>query len=660
MTAYPHLLQPFSLGSLTLKSRVVMGAMHTGLEERGDWAAAARFYARRAQGGVGLILTGGVAPNPEGAVFPGACRLDTAQDVANHTEITAAVHAEGGLIAMQILHAGRYARGADCVSASAIKSPISPFAPIALDETGIEKQIADIAACALRAQEAGYDGVEVMGSEGYFLNQFTAPRVNRRTDGWGGSPAARMRLPLAVVDRIRKAVGRDFMVIYRISLADLVPDGSLWEDTVALAKALAPQVDLFTSGFGWHESRVPTIAASVPRGAFVGLTARLRQNVSVPVVAANRINTPELAEAILANGQADLVALARPLLADPDFVAKTRAGRSAAIAPCIACNQACLDHTFAGKLATCLVNPAACREAEYDPTPAARALTIAVVGGGAAGMACAITAAKRGQKVVLFEQAKSLGGQMNLAARVPGKEEFAGLLAWFEHQLLDAGVELRLGQSATPETLRGFDKVVLATGLIPRRLDLMGTQNAPDYAQMLMGRPLGQRVAVIGAGGIGFDVATALVTQGPQNWARDWGLGDPSTREGGLSDPAPVQSGRQVWLLQRKAEKPGKGLGKTTGWIHRAHLAAKGVQMWGGVTYQHFDAQGLHILRDGQPQILPVDDVVICTGQDADVTLATALTAAQIPHHLIGGAADPREIDAKRAIDEGTRLGLSI
>ena len=660
MTAYPHLLQPFPLGALTLKSRVVMGAMHTGLEERGDWAAAARFYSRRALGGVGLIITGGVAPNPEGAVFPDACGLYSAQDVANHRQITSAVHAEGGLIAMQILHAGRYARGADCVSSSAIKSPISPFAPIALDETGIEKQIADIAACALRAQEAGYDGVEVMGSEGYFLNQFTAPRVNRRTDGWGGAPAARMRLPLAVVDRIRKVVGRDFLLIYRISLADLVPDGSLWEDTAALARALEPQVDLFTSGFGWHESRVPTIAASVPRGAFVGLTARLRQDVSVPVVAANRINTPELAEAILAHGQADLVALARPLLADPDFVAKARAGKPTAIAPCIACNQACLDHTFAGKRATCLVNPAACREAEYDPTPAARPLTIAVVGGGAAGMACAATAAKRGHKVVLFEQASTLGGQMQLAARVPGKEEFTGLLAWFEHQLSEADVDLRLGQSATPETLRGFDKVVLATGLIPRRLDLAGTKNAPDYAQMLQGAPLGPNVAVIGAGGIGFDVATALVTQGAQNWSKEWGLGDPAITAGGLADPTPTAPTRKVWLLQRKAEKPGKGLGKTTGWIHRAHLAAKGVQMWGGVTYDHFDAQGLHILRDGQPQILPVNDVVICAGQDANLTLAHALTAAQIPYHLIGGAADPQKIDAKRAIDEGTRLGLSL
>ena len=660
MTAYPHLLQPFPLGARMLKSRVVMGAMHTGLEERGDWAAAARFYARRAQGGVGLIITGGVAPNPEGAVLPGACGLYTAQDVANHRQITSAVHAEGGLIAMQILHAGRYARGADCVSSSAIKSPISPFAPIALDESGIEKQIADIAACALRAQDAGYDGVEVMGSEGYFLNQFTAPRVNRRTDGWGGSPAARMRLPLAVVDRIRKVVRPDFLVIYRISLADLVPDGSLWEDTAALARAMEPQVDLFTSGFGWHESRVPTIAASVPRGAFVGLTARLRQDVSVPVVAANRINTPELAEAILAKGQADLVALARPLLADPDFVAKARAGKPTAIAPCIACNQACLDHTFAGKRATCLVNPAACREAEYDPTPAAHPLTIAVVGGGAAGMACAATAAKRGHRVVVFEQASTLGGQMQLAARVPGKEEFTGLLAWFEHQLSEADVDLRLGQSATPETLRGFDKVVLATGLIPHRLDLPGTQDAPDYAQMLQGAPLGPNVAVIGAGGIGFDVATALVTQGAQNWPKEWGLGDPAITAGGLTEPTPTVPTRKVWLLQRKAEKPGKGLGKTTGWIHRAHLAAKGVQMWGGVTYQHFDDQGLHILRDGQPQILPVDDVVICTGQGANLTLAHALTAAQIPYHLIGGAADPHQIDAKRAIDEGTRLGLTL
>ncbi len=662
MSEFPHLLTPLALGSVTLRSRVIMGSMHTGLEERGDWAAVARFYARRAEGGVGLIVTGGMAPNREGGVFPGAAGLFEAQDVANHRRVTEAVHAAGGLIAMQILHAGRYAFGKDCVSASALRSPISPFTPVALDEAGIEAQIAAIAMAAARAREAGYDGVEVMGSEGYFLNQFLSPRVNTRTDGWGGSAMARMRLPVAVMERVRAAVGRDFLVIYRISLADLVPEGSFWGDTVALAKALEPSVDLFTSGFGWHEARVPTIAASVPAGAFVGLTARLKAEVTVPVAAANRINTAALAEKILATGQADLVALARPLLADADFVAKARAGRAERTAPCIACNQACLDHTFAGKLATCLVNPAAAREAEFAASPAAVPLRVAVVGGGAAGMACAATAAERGHAVVLFEAAQALGGQMRLAARVPGKAEFGDLLAWFARRLADAGVEVRLGATAGPEDLAGFDRVVLATGLKPRRLDLPGAETAPDYAAVLAGRVLGQSVAVIGAGGIGFDVATALVGAegGLQGWRAEWGVGDPSASAGGLVEAVPEPPARQVWLLQRKAEKPGRGLGKTTGWIHRAHLAAKGVRMLGGVVYLGFGPEGLRICRDGQEEVLPVGDIVLCTGQESERTVAQALTAAGQRFDLIGGAADAYQIDAKRAIEEGVRLGLAL
>ncbi len=556
MTNYPHLLAPMALGSVTLRSRVIMGSMHTGLEERGDWAQAARFYARRAEGGVGLIVTGGMAPNREGGVFPEAAGLFEAQDVANHRQVTRAVHAAGGLIAMQILHAGRYALGKDCVSASAIRSPISPYTPVALDEAGIEAQLADIVMAAARAREAGYDGVEVMGSEGYFLNQFLSPRVNKRQDGWGGSAAARMRLPVEVVQRVRAAVGRDFLVIYRISLADLVPQGSLWSDTVALAKTLEGQVDLFSSGFGWHEARVPTIAASVPAGAFVALTARLKAQVSVPVAAANRITTAALAEEILASGQADLVALARPLLADPDFVAKARAGRADRTAPCIACNQACLDHTFAGKLATCLVNPAAAREAEFAAVPASVALSIAVVGGGAAGMACAATAAERGHRVVLFERAEALGGQMQLAARVPGKAEFGDLVAWFALRLQDAGVEVRLGTEARPPDLAGFHHVILATGVKPRRMALPGGEAAPDYAEVLAGRTLGRSVAVIGAGGIGFDVATALVGSevGAQDWRKEWGVGDPATTPGGLAQAAAFPADRQVWLLQRKDE----------------------------------------------------------------------------------------------------------
>lgn len=656
---FPHLLSPLTVGSVTLRSRVVMGAMHTGLEERGDWTQAARFYARRAEGGVGLIVTGGMAPNREGGVYPGASGLYDAQDVAHHQQITEAVHGAGGLIAMQILHAGRYAYGKGCVSASAIRSPISPFVPEALDEAGIEKQIEDIAVSASRAREAGYDGVEVMGSEGYFINQFLSLRVNKRQDVWGQD---RMRMPLAVVARIRENVGRDFLLIYRISLADLVPEGGLWSETLALANALEPDVDVFSSGFGWHESRVPTIAASVPRGAFVGLTARLRAAVGRPVVAANRINTAELAESIVATGQADLVALARPLLADADFVAKARAGRSNRTAPCIACNQACLDHTFSGKLASCLVNPAACREAEFEPIPAAVPLRLAVVGAGAAGMACAATAAERGHSVVMFEQADAVGGQMRLAAKVPGKAEFAGLVAWFQLRLADAGVEMRFGAQVGPDDLAGFDAVVLATGVVPRRLALPGAEDAPDYAQVLAGRVLGRRVAVIGAGGIGFDVATALVgvEVDAAAWCREWGIGDPAEYPGGLAAPDPALPLRDVWLLQRKPEKPGRGLGKTTGWIHRAHLATKGVKMLGGVEYVGFGTEGLTIRRDGVAEVLPVDDVVLCTGQDSARGLVEELTARGIGFQVIGGAAQAQGIDAKRAIEEGVRLGLAL
>lgn len=656
MVSHPHLLSPLRLGAVTLPNRVVMGAMHTGLEERGDWKAAARFYARRAEGGVGLIVTGGMAPNPEGGVFPGAAGLYSATDTINHRRITDAVHAAGGRIAMQILHAGRYAFGRNCVSASAIRSPISPHTPHALDASGIEKQIADIATAAARAREAGYDGVEVMGSEGYFLNQFLSPRVNRREDEWGRD---RTLLPRQVVDRVRAAVGPDFLLIYRISLADLVPDAQTWEETLALARALEPLVDIFNSGIGWHEARVPTIAASVPRGAFAGLTAALKAQVARPVVAANRINTADVAEGILAAGQADLVALARPLLADPDFVAKTRAGRADRIAPCIACNQACLDHTFRGELASCLVNPAACREAEFATLPAP-ARRIAVVGGGAAGMACAATAAERGHHVVLFERDAALGGQMRLAARVPGKAEFAGLLDWFRLRLADAGVEVRLGAEVSPKSLAGFDEVVLATGVRPRHLPF--APDAPDYAEVLSGRTLGEKVAVIGAGGIGFDVATALVggAETLEDWRSEWGVTDPWQAPGGLTEARPAPPRRQVWLLQRKAERPGKGLGKTTGWIHRAHLAAKGVTLWGGVDYLSFGPDGLRIRRDGAEMRLPVSDIVICAGQESERGLADALLASGRPFHLIGGAREAHEIDAERAIEEGVRLGLTL
>jgi len=667
MSAYPHLLAPLDLGFTVLPNRVLMGSMHTGLEETGNWNRVAEFYAARARGGVGLMVTGGMAPNREGGVFPGAAGLYTGADIANHRTVTDRVHDEGGRIAMQILHAGRYAYGKDCVSASAVKSPISPFVPRELDEEGIEKQIADIVTAAVRAREAGYDGVEVMGSEGYFLNQFLVTHVNRRSDRWGGPYENRMRLPVEIVARVRKAVGPDFILIYRLSLIDLVPDGSSWDEVVLLAKAVEEAgATLINSGIGWHEARVPTIATSVPRAAFAWLTARLRPEVGIPVIASNRINTPEVAEELLAQGAADMVSMARPFLADPDFVAKAAAGRTAEIAPCIACNQACLDHTFSGRLTSCLVNPRACHETDLVYKPAATPRRIAVVGAGPAGLMCALVAAERGHAVVLFDKAKTLGGQLNLARKVPGKEEFDGLVDWFEGSVARAGVDLRLGTAAGPDDLRGFDEVVVATGVVPRDPGLPG-QDLPHvrgYAEVLAGAPVGQRVVVVGAGGIGFDVAEFLVHHGespavaPDLWRQEWGVGDPATIPGGLAaeGPCPAAPARQVTLLQRKPGKPGKGLGKTTGWIHRASLAMKSVEMRGGVTYDRIVPEGLMIVADGEPELLPADTVVLCTGQEPEGGLSAALQAAGIAHHVIGGAEKAAELDAKRAIDQGARL----
>ena len=666
MTPYPNMLAPLDLGHVTLRNRVMMGSMHTNLEERGDWNRVAAFYAARARGGAGLIVTGGMAPNREGGVFPGASGLFTAADIAHHRRVTDAVHDEGGRIAMQILHAGRYAYGPDCVSASAIKSPISPFPPKALDEAGIEKQIADIATAAARAREAGYDGVEVMGSEGYFLNQFLVRHTNHRTDAWGGPYENRMRLPVEVVRRVRAAVGDDFILIYRISLIDLIPDGSTWDEVVTLAKAIeAAGASILNTGIGWHEARVPTIATSVPRAAFAHLTGRLRPEVSIPVITSNRINTPEVAEGILAQGLADMVSMARPFLADPDFVAKAASGRAAQIAPCIACNQACLDHTFAGKLTSCLVNPRACHETELVYTPTEAPKRVAVVGAGPAGMTCAMVAAERGHKVVLFDRAAALGGQLNLAKQVPGKEEFHGLVRWFTEEVTRLGVETRLKTEATPEALAGFDEVVIATGVTPRDPGIPGEERALGYIDVLRGAKVGKRVAVIGAGGIGFDVAEYLVTDhspttDPALWRQEWGVGDPATTPGGLAEPEPDAPARAVWLLQRKPEKPGRGLGKTTGWIHRAALAAKGVKMIGGCAYQEITDQGLVVLRDGQPELIEVDDVVLCAGQLPDRTLSEQMTAAGIAHHIIGGADVAAELDAKRAIDQGARLAARL
>lgn len=682
MSAYPHLLAPLDLGFTTLPNRVLMGSMHTGLEDgRKHFPAMAEFYAERARGGVGLMVTGGFAPNIEGWAKPFAGTLATHAAARRHKRVTDAVHAEGGRIALQILHTGRYGYHPLCVAPSRIQSPISPFTPRELSARGIERQIRAFVRCAALAREAGYDGVEVMGSEGYFINQFLVTHTNQRSDEWGGSYQNRMRLPVEIVQRVREAVGPDFILIYRLSMLDLIPDGSNWAEVVQLAKAVtAAGATILNTGIGWHEARIPTIATSVPRGAFAWVTKKMRETlraegITIPLVTSNRINMPEVGEQILADGSADMVSLARPLLADPDFVRKAREGRAADINTCIACNQACLDHTFQLKIASCLVNPRAGHETELVLRRAPARKRYAVVGAGPAGLAAATTLAERGHEVHLYEASERIGGQFNMAKRIPGKEEFHETLRYFERRLAATGVALHLSTRADAASLaaQNFDAVLLASGVSARDPKIPG-QDGPhvlSYIDVLLhGQPVGERVAIVGAGGIGFDVAEFLVTAPGHSptldlkaWLAEWGVVDPDTMRGGVVRAQPSAPARKVTLLQRKAGKLGKGLGKTTGWIHRAALQMKQVEMIGGVNYERITPQGLFVTygekrQDGQ--LIECDTIVLCAGQEPLRELEAPLRAAGVPVHLIGGALEAGELDAKRAIDQGTRLALTL
>ena len=673
MTAYPHLLAPLDLGFTTLKNRVLMGSMHTGLEEAPQgFEKMAAFYAERARGGVGLIVTGGVGPNEEGRVAEGASMLADAAEVPHHRIVTDAVHAAGGKIAMQILHTGRYSFQENLVSASPICAPINFYRPREMSEDDIQRTIADFARCAKLAQDAGYDGVEVMGSEGYLLNQFIAQHTNKRTDSWGGSFENRIRFPLAVLRAVREAVGREFIIIYRLSMLDLVNNGSTWDEVEQLAAEVEKAgANIINTGIGWHEARVPTIATSVPRGGFAWVTKRLMGKVGIPLITTNRINTPDVAEEILASGCADMVSMARPFLADPEFVIKAEQGRADEINTCIGCNQACLDHIFQGKLTSCLVNPRACRETELNYVKTDTPKKLAVVGAGPAGLAFATIAAERGHDVTLFDAGSEIGGQFNVAKQVPGKEEFYETLRYFARRIEITGVTLQLDTRVQAADLAGFDEVVLATGIAPRTPPIEGIDHPKvlSYLDVLKyGKPVGRSVAVIGAGGIGFDVSEYLTHEGKSPsldtaaFMKEWGVDMNVATAGGLaaSGPQPHSSPRQVYLLQRKSSKVGEGLGKTTGWIHRASLQMKNVTMIPGVTYDKIDDAGLHVTIKGEPQVLAVDNVVICAGQDPLRELQQPLLDAGKPVHLIGGADVAAELDAKRAIDQGARLAASI
>ena len=674
-SSYPHLLAPLDLGFTRLRNRVLMGSMHTGLEDRAKhFPRLAAYFRERAAGGVGLMVTGGMAPTLRGWLAPLASSMVSPHQVPRHRQVTAAVHEEGGKICMQILHAGRYGYHPFVVSASDRKSPISPFRPRRLSGRGVEREIRGFVRAARLARDAGYDGVEVMGSEGYLINQFTTPHVNDRDDPWGGDTERRYRIAVEIVERVRETVGPDFIIIYRLSMLDLLPDGNRWDEIVAQARAVeAAGATIINTGIGWHEARIPTIATMVPRGAFTFVTARLRPEVGLPLVTTNRINTPEVAEATLAAGEADLVSMARPLLADPEFVNKAARGEPERINTCIACNQACLDHTFKNRVASCLVNPRACFETELVYEPATRRKRIAVVGAGPAGLACATVAAERGHEVCLFDAAEAVGGQFNMARRIPGKEEFNETLRYFRQRIEDTGVRLVLGARADATALGDFDEIVLATGVHPRVPDIPGLDHPRvlTYLEVLRdGAKVGDSVAIIGAGGIGFDVAEFLAhdpdapspSLDREAFARDWGIDLSLHSRGGVEGvgPRPFPAARRITLLQRKDSKPGKGLGKTTGWIHRMNLKRRGIEALSGVRYLRVDDEGLHIEVDGTTRVLPVDHVVVCAGQVPNRDLAAELDEAGLPSHLIGGAYEARELDAKHAIRQGSELAASL
>lgn len=676
MTSYPHLFEPLDLGHTTLRNRVVMGSMHTGLEDRAwDTNKLAAYFAERARGGVGLIITGGYAPNRTGWLLPFGGKLTTKTEAYRHRRITKAVHAEGGKIAIQILHAGRYSYMPTSVSASAIKSAINPFKPRALSSKGVENTIDDYARCAELAKFAGYDGCEIMGGEGYFINQFLAPRVNKRTDKWGGTPENRRRLPVEIAKRIRAKVGPDFIIVFRLSMAELVEKGQTFEEIIALAQELeAAGVDILNTDIGWHEARVPTIVTSVPRAAFVEFTAKIARKVNIPVCASNRINMPEIAEEILTRGDAALISLARPLLADPEWANKAKGDRTDEINTCIACNQACLDHAFGNKKVSCLVNPRAGSETTLQLLPTRRAKRFAVVGAGPAGLSAAVSLAERGHHVDLFEADDKIGGQFDIARRIPGKEEFDESIRYFRRKIELTGVTLHLERRVgADELIAGkYDSVVLATGVRPRIPNIPGIDHPMvlSYAELVKEeKPVGKKVAVIGAGGIGYDVSEYLTVEGHptlklDEWKEEWGVdSEDEQARGQLKEPKPSPAARDVVLLQRKSTPFGKDLGKTSGWVHRAAIKAKGVEQVGGVNYERIDDAGLHISfgeKREKPRVIEVDNVIVCAGQESVRELEEPLRAAGVDLHLIGGADLAAELDAKRAIDQGTRLAARL